>query len=54
MYLLIRHPAGIIVEAVMLANRKNRMRVIAADFPDDNAKLDAIADRAAREVVTSG
>jgi poly(A) polymerase len=27
---------------------------IAADFPDNSAKLDAIADRAAREVVTSG
>jgi poly(A) polymerase len=27
---------------------------ITADFPDDHAKLDAIADRAAREAVTSG
>jgi poly(A) polymerase len=27
---------------------------IAADFPDDSATLDAIADRAAREAVTSG
>ena len=34
MYTLIRYPVGIIVEAVVLFNRKNRMRVAAAGFPD--------------------
>ena len=34
MYMLIRYPVGIIVEAVVLAVRKNRMRVAAAGFPD--------------------
>jgi hypothetical protein len=34
MYLLIRYPVGIIVEAVVLACGRNRMRVAAAGFPD--------------------
>jgi hypothetical protein len=34
MYMLITYPIGIIVEAVVLAKGKNRMRVIAAGFPD--------------------
>lgn len=34
MYLLIRYPVGIIVEAVVLARGRNRMRVAAAGFPD--------------------
>jgi len=33
-YLLIRFPVGVIVEAVVLARGKNRMRVAAAGFPD--------------------
>jgi hypothetical protein len=34
MYLLIRYPIGIIVEAIVLAQGKNRMRIAAAGFPD--------------------
>ncbi len=34
MYLLIRFPVGIIVEAVVLAMGRNRMRVAAEGFPD--------------------
>lgn len=34
MYLLIRYPADIIIEAVVLAKGKNRMRVAAAGFPE--------------------
>jgi hypothetical protein len=34
MYVLIRYPGGIIVEAVALAEGRNRMRVVAAGFPD--------------------
>lgn len=34
MYLLIRYPIGIIVEAVVLAEGKDRMRVAASGFPD--------------------
>jgi hypothetical protein len=34
MYLLIRYPVGIIVEGVILAKGRNRMRVAAAGFPD--------------------
>lgn len=34
MYMLIRFPVGIIVEAVVLAKSKNRMRVAPAGFPD--------------------
>ncbi len=34
MYMLIRYPAGIIIEAVVLARGRNRMRVAAAGFPD--------------------
>ncbi|MGA1997698.1 MAG: hypothetical protein ABSH45_18170 [Bryobacteraceae bacterium] len=34
MYLLIRYPIGIIVEALVLAQKRNRMRVAAAGFPD--------------------
>ena len=34
MYLLIRYQVGTIVEGVVLAHRKNRMRVAAAGFSD--------------------
>ena len=34
MYVLIRYPAGVIVEGVVLAKDKNCMRVAAAGFPD--------------------
>ena len=34
MYLLIRYPGGIIVEGVVLAKERNRMRVAVAGFPD--------------------
>jgi hypothetical protein len=34
MYLLIRYPVGIVVEAVLLANGKDRLRIAAAGFPD--------------------
>ena len=34
MYLLIKYPVGIIVEGVVLAKGRNRMRVAAAGFPD--------------------
>ena len=34
MYLLIRYPVGIIVEGVVIAKARNRMRVAAAGFPD--------------------
>ena len=34
MYLLIRYPGGIIVEGVVLAKGRNRLRVLAAGFPD--------------------
>jgi hypothetical protein len=34
MYMLIRYPIGIIVEAVVLARGRNRMRVAVAGFPD--------------------
>jgi hypothetical protein len=34
MYLLIRFPVGIIVEGVVLARGRNRMRVAAAGFSD--------------------
>jgi hypothetical protein len=34
MYLLIRYPIGVIVEAVVLAKGRNSMRVAAAGFPD--------------------
>jgi hypothetical protein len=34
MYLLIRYPGGIIVEGVLLAKGRNRLRVVAAGFPD--------------------
>ncbi len=34
MYMLLRLPAGIIVEAVILAKGRNRMRIAAAGFPD--------------------
>ena len=34
MFVLIRYPVGIIVEAVVLATGKNRMRVASAGFPD--------------------
>ena len=34
MYLLIRYPFGIVVESVVLAKGRNRMRVAAAGFPD--------------------
>jgi hypothetical protein len=34
MYLLIRYPGEIIVEGVVLAKGRNRLRVVAAGFPD--------------------
>jgi hypothetical protein len=34
MYLLIKYPVGIIVEAVVLAWGRGRMRIAAAGFPD--------------------
>ena len=34
MYLLIRYPGGIIVEGVVLAKGRNRLRVAVAGFPD--------------------
>jgi len=34
MYLLIRYPSQIIVEGVVLATGRNRMRVVAAGLPD--------------------
>ena len=34
MYLLIRYPGGIIVEAVVLAKGSNRLRVAVAGFPE--------------------
>ena len=34
MYMLIKYPVGIIVEAVVLARGRDRMRVAAAGFPD--------------------
>ena len=34
MYLLIRYPAGIIVEALVLGKGRNRMRAAVAGFPD--------------------
>src|SRR5580692_7696759 len=34
MYMLIRYPVGIIVEAVVLAKGRDRMRFAAAGFPD--------------------
>ena len=34
MYLLIRYPIGLVVEGVVLAKGRNRMRVAAAGFPD--------------------
>lgn len=34
MLALIRYPVGVIVEAVILAVTRNRMRVAAAGFPD--------------------
>jgi hypothetical protein len=34
MYLLMRYPVGVVVEGVILANGKNRLRVAAAGFAD--------------------
>jgi hypothetical protein len=34
MYMLIRYPVGIVLEAVVLAKGKNRLRVAAPGFPD--------------------
>jgi hypothetical protein len=34
MYMLIKYPVGIIVEAVVLARGRDRMRVATAGFPD--------------------
>ena len=34
MYTLVRYPGGIIVEAVVLAQGKSRMRIAAPGFPD--------------------
>ena len=34
MYLLIRYPAGVVIEGVVLAAGKNRLRVVSPGFPD--------------------
>jgi hypothetical protein len=34
MYLLIRYPAGVVIEGVVLATGKNRLRVVSPGFPD--------------------
>ena len=34
MYILIRYPAGVVIEGVVLATGRNRMRVIAPGFSD--------------------
>ena len=34
MYLLIRYPAGVVVEGVVLAKGRNRMRVVVRGFTD--------------------
>ena len=34
MYVLFRYPVGVVVEGVVLANGRNRMRIAAAGFPD--------------------
>ena len=34
MYMLIRYPVGVIIEAVLISQKRNRMRVVAAGFPD--------------------
>ena len=34
MYVLMRYQVGVVVEGVILANGKNRLRVAAAGFPD--------------------
>jgi hypothetical protein len=34
MYVLFRYPVGVIVEGVVLANGRNRMRVVAPGFAD--------------------
>lgn len=34
MYMLLRYPAGITLEALLLARRKNRMRVVARGLSD--------------------
>jgi hypothetical protein len=34
MYVLFRYPVGVVVEGVVLANGKNRMRIAAAGFGD--------------------
>jgi len=53
MYLLIRYPGGIIVEGVVLATGRNRMRVAVAGFPDtiELKRTDAMWATSRREVV---
>ena len=34
MYVLFKYPVGVVVEGVVLANGKNRMRIVAPGFPD--------------------
>ena len=34
MYVLFRYPVGVVVEGVVLANGRNRMRIAAAGFAD--------------------
>ncbi len=34
MYLLIQYPAGLVVEAIVLGQARNRLRVAAPGFPD--------------------
>jgi hypothetical protein len=34
MYLLIRYPAGVVIEGVVLAAGENRLRVVSPGFPD--------------------
>jgi hypothetical protein len=34
MYLLVRYPVGIILEAMVLAKGRNRLRIVVAGFPD--------------------
>lgn len=34
MFILIRYPAGVVIEGVVLAAGKNRLRVVSPGFPD--------------------
>jgi|HubBroStandDraft_5_1064220.scaffolds.fasta_scaffold1384508_1 hypothetical protein len=54
MYILIRYPVGVVVEGVVLAHGRNRMRVAAAGFADaielKRSGQDWIADRQPVEI----